>query len=124
MSRSVSPYAGRSRPDGRTGTACRSVTRDSRAGSLRANGEAGSICSSRAARSCRSRSISARISRLRSSSDASSPLACSAVTWRAGVTHDRLDVGEVQVDETWHGDQVADALHALAQHVIHDAEGI
>ena len=85
MSRSVSPKAGRSRPEGRTGTACRSVTRGSRAGSLRANGDCGSIWSSRAARSSRSRSISARISRLRSSSDVSIPIACSAVTWRAGL---------------------------------------
>ena len=41
---------------------------------------------------------------------------------RAGVAHDRPHVGEVEVDETGHGDQVADPLHALAQHVVRDAE--
>src|SRR5919108_2970237 len=32
----------------------------------------------------------------------------------AGVAHDRLDVGEVEVDEAGHRDEVADALNALA----------
>ena len=40
------------------------------------------------------------------------------------LAHDRLDVREVEVDEPGHGDQVADALHALAQHVVDDAEGV
>ena len=43
---------------------------------------------------------------------------------RAAVRHDRLDVGKVQVDQAGHGDQVRDALDALAQHVIGDAEGL
>ena len=43
---------------------------------------------------------------------------------RSGVGHDRLHVGEVEVDETGHGDEVADALHALAQDVIDDAERV
>ena len=43
---------------------------------------------------------------------------------RAGVLHDRAHVGEVEVDQAGHGDQVADALDALAQHVVHDAEGV
>src|SRR5581483_7847170 len=43
---------------------------------------------------------------------------------RAGVRHDRLHVGEVEVDETGHGDEVADALHALAEDVVDDAERV
>src|SRR2546429_676097 len=50
-----------------------------------ARGWAVSMWPGRRAASRGSGSISARISRLRSSSDASSPLACSAVTWRAGL---------------------------------------
>ena len=42
----------------------------------------------------------------------------------AGVLHDRAHVGEVEVDEAGHRDQVADALDALAQHVVDDAEGV
>ena len=41
---------------------------------------------------------------------------------RAGVAHDRADVGEVEVDEPGHGDQVGDALHPLAQDVVGDPE--
>ena len=36
----------------------------------------------------------------------------------AGVVHDGAHVGEVQVDEPGHGDEVGDALHALAQDVV------
>ena len=43
---------------------------------------------------------------------------------RAGVLHDRPHVGEVEVDQAGHRDEVADALHALAQHVVDDAEGV
>jgi hypothetical protein len=32
--------------------------------------------------------------------------------------HDRADVGEVDVDEAGDGDQVADALHRLEQHLV------
>ena len=42
----------------------------------------------------------------------------------AGVLHDRADVGEVEVDQARHRDDVADALDALAQHVVDDAEGV
>ena len=37
---------------------------------------------------------------------------------RARVGHDRLDVGEVEVDQARLRDQIADALDALAQHVV------
>ena len=37
---------------------------------------------------------------------------------RAGVAHDRAHVGEVEVDEPRDGDQVGDALHALAEDVV------
>ena len=43
---------------------------------------------------------------------------------RAGVAHDRAHVGEVEVDEAGHGDQVGDALHALAQDVVGHPEGV
>ena len=43
---------------------------------------------------------------------------------RAGVAHDRANVGEIEIDESWHGDDVADALDALAEDVVDDAEGI
>ncbi len=43
---------------------------------------------------------------------------------RAGFPHDRAHVGEVEVDEARHGDEVGDALHALAQHVVGDLEGV
>ena len=43
---------------------------------------------------------------------------------RAGVLHDGAHVREVQVDETRDGDEVGDALDALAQHVVGVAEGI
>ena len=42
----------------------------------------------------------------------------------AGLLHDRAHVREVEVDEPGHRDQVADALDALAQHVVHHAEGV
>src|SRR5688500_17306776 len=42
----------------------------------------------------------------------------------ARVGHDRLDVGEVEVDEARHGDEIADALHALPQHIVDDAERV
>ena len=38
--------------------------------------------------------------------------------------HHGLHVGKVQVDQRGHGDQVADALDALAQHVVGNAEGL
>ena len=38
--------------------------------------------------------------------------------------HDRAHVREVDVDLARNGDQVADALHRLAQHVVGDAEGL
>ena len=41
---------------------------------------------------------------------------------RALARHDRLDVGEVEVDEPGEDDQVADALHALAEHVVGQLE--
>ena len=40
----------------------------------------------------------------------------------AGVGHDRAHVGEVEVDQARERDQVRDALDALAQHVVGDAE--
>ncbi|MNY13697.1 hypothetical protein D3C86_1468440 [compost metagenome] len=43
---------------------------------------------------------------------------------RAGVGHDRLHVGEVHVDQPRDGQDVRDALHALAQHVVRDVEGL
>ena len=42
----------------------------------------------------------------------------------AGVLHDRAHVGEVEVDQAGHRDQVADALDALAQHVVGDPERV
>ena len=41
---------------------------------------------------------------------------------RAGVAHDRPHVGEVEVDDAGHGDQVGDALDALAEDVVGDPE--
>ena len=43
---------------------------------------------------------------------------------RTGVAHDRPHVGEVEVDEAGHGDQVGDALDALAEDVVGHAEGV
>ena len=43
---------------------------------------------------------------------------------RAGVLHDRADVGEVEVDQPGHRDQVGDALHALAQDVVGHPERV
>ncbi len=43
---------------------------------------------------------------------------------RARLAHDRAHVGEVEVDQPGHRDQVGDALDALAQHVVGDAERI
>ena len=43
---------------------------------------------------------------------------------RARVLHDGADVGEVEVDEAGDGDEVGDALDALAQRVVGDAEGV
>ena len=37
---------------------------------------------------------------------------------RSGIRHDRLDVGEVEIDQPGLRDQVADALNPLAQHVV------
>ena len=42
----------------------------------------------------------------------------------AGVGHDRAHVGEVEVDHGGQGDQVGDPLHALAQDVVGDLEGL
>ena len=42
----------------------------------------------------------------------------------ARVLHDRAHVGEVEVDQPGHRDQVADTLDALAQHVVGDLERI
>src|SRR5438270_726823 len=42
----------------------------------------------------------------------------------AGVAHDRADVGEVEVHEAGHGDQVGDALDALAEDVVRHAERV
>src|SRR3989442_4990208 len=41
---------------------------------------------------------------------------------RPGFVHDRPHVGEVQVDEPGHRDQIGDALHPLPQHVVGDAK--
>ena len=41
---------------------------------------------------------------------------------RAALTHDRFHVGEVQVDQAGDGDQLGDALDALAQHVVGQLE--
>ena len=41
---------------------------------------------------------------------------------RTGVLHDRAHVGEVEVDQARHGDEVGDPLHALAQDVVGHAE--
>ena len=43
---------------------------------------------------------------------------------RARALHDRADVGEIDVDQPGLGDQVADSLHALPQHVVRDLEGV
>ena len=43
---------------------------------------------------------------------------------RAGVRHDRAHVGEVEVDQAGVRDQVADALDAVAQHVVGDPERV
>ena len=42
----------------------------------------------------------------------------------AGIGHHRTHVGKVDVHQAWLGDDVADALHAHAQHVIGGAEGL
>ncbi len=42
----------------------------------------------------------------------------------AGVAHRRANVGEVEVDEARKGDQLRDALDALAQDVVGDLEGL
>jgi hypothetical protein len=42
----------------------------------------------------------------------------------ARLGHDRLDVGEVQVDQAGRGDQVRDALHAAQQHLVRGLEGV
>ena len=43
---------------------------------------------------------------------------------RTGLVHDRPHVGEVEVDQSGDGDQVGDALDALAQHFVGDPEGV
>ena len=43
---------------------------------------------------------------------------------RAGVLHDRPDVGEVEVDQARHRDDVADPLDALAEDVVDDPERV
>ena len=43
---------------------------------------------------------------------------------RPGGAHDGADVREVEVDQPGHRDQVADALDALAEDVVDDAEGV
>src|SRR5699024_9895210 len=43
---------------------------------------------------------------------------------RAGPLHDRLHVGEVQVDQSGGGDQVGDALYAGEQHLVRGAERV
>ncbi len=40
----------------------------------------------------------------------------------AAFGHDRAHIGEVQVDQARDGDQLGNALHALAQHIICQAE--
>ncbi len=42
---------------------------------------------------------------------------------RAGVLHDGLDVGEVQVDHAGDGDDLGDGLHAVPEDVIGQLEG-
>ena len=54
----------------------------------------------------------------------SPPARADAHQRRAGVAHDRAHVGEVEVDQAGHRDQVGDALHALAQDVVGLAEGV
>src|SRR6202022_705968 len=39
-------------------------------------------------------------------------------------THDRLDIGEIKVDETGEHDKIADALNTLTQHVIGHLERV
>ena len=43
---------------------------------------------------------------------------------RASRRHDCFDVREVQVNQPWYGDQVADTLDALAKHIVSQAESI
>ncbi len=43
---------------------------------------------------------------------------------RTGIGHDRAHIGEVEVDQPRHRDQVADALHALPEHVVGDLERV
>ena len=40
----------------------------------------------------------------------------------AHADHDAADVGEIAIDQAGRGDDVADALHRLAQNVVGDAE--
>ena len=42
----------------------------------------------------------------------------------AGTLHDRLHVGEVEVDEAGRGDEVGDALHTGEQHLVGGGEGL
>ena len=41
----------------------------------------------------------------------------------AHAQHDGADVGEIAIDQARRGDDVADALHRLAQDIVGDAEG-
>ena len=43
---------------------------------------------------------------------------------RAGTLHDGLDVGEVEVDQTWGRDEVGDALDTGQEHLVGRAEGV
>ena len=38
--------------------------------------------------------------------------------------HYGLNVGKVQINQRGHGDQIADALNALAKHIVRDAESL
>ncbi len=43
---------------------------------------------------------------------------------RTRTGHDRLDVGEVEVDQAGRGDQVGDALHTGQEHLVGRLEGV
>ena len=51
-----------------------------------------------------------------------SPRPADAHEGRAGLAHDRPHVREVEVDEPGDGDEVGDALHALAEDVVDHPE--
>ena len=60
----------------------------------------------------------------RPSSTRPSPRADPTPSGRAGVAHDTLHVGEVDIDKTRRGDEVGDALHAVEEDLVGAAESV